>query len=175
MQLLAKDRDARFPTARAARAALAACEDSPRNGPGELVAYLAKRFPPSSQHAVRAPKGTKAAPGAGAEDVEVTNTADLADGLADDLGDEPAACTTATAPAPGAPPAEATAPDVVPSSASDLDASDCALPAHPIGDAAPTAPAAAWLLRPHRSGRGALGVVVVSALLAVVAIVLLLR
>jgi hypothetical protein len=63
----------------------------------------------------------------------------------------------------------------VPSSASGLDARDFSLPAHTISDVEPAAPAAAWLLRPHRSGSGALGVVVVSALLAVVAIVLLLR
>ena len=60
MQLLANDREARYATAREAAAGLMQCQDAPKNGPSELVAYLAKRFPPGSQHAQRAPEGTSA-------------------------------------------------------------------------------------------------------------------
>lgn len=162
MQLLAKDRDARFQSARDAVAALVACEDAPRNGPGELVAYLAKRFPPSSQQAVRAPKGTKAA--TSAKDAEVTATADLDEA-------EPAG-TTATAPEGEARPSQTAAHGIASSTASEPSAHGSPLPARTIGA---VAPAAAWLLGPHPSGRTrALSVIALSALLVVVVFAVLL-
>jgi serine/threonine protein kinase len=45
MKLLARDRDARYPTAEAVVDALLACCDAPRDGRGELVSLLAQRFP----------------------------------------------------------------------------------------------------------------------------------
>ena len=163
MKLLAKDRDARFQSARDAVAALVTCEDAPRNGPGELVAYLAKRFPPDSQRAVRAPKGTKAAPGA--EGAEVTATADLDEA-------EPAG-TTATAHAAGAPPSDTNAHDLENGAASEPSAHGSPLPARAVGALA-VAPAAAWLLNPDRFGRSrALSMITVSVILAVVVFALL--
>lgn len=52
MRLLSKEREDRYATAAQAIAALVQCKDAPRNGTGELVAFLAKRFPAGSQHAV---------------------------------------------------------------------------------------------------------------------------
>ena len=160
MQLLAKDRDARFPSARAAVAALSACDEASRNGSSELVAYLAKRFPPDSQRAVRAPKGTKAT--TSAKDAEVTATADLDE-------DEPAG-TTATAPEGEARPSQPAGRGH--RAASEPSAHGSPLPARTIGA---VAPAAAWLLGPHPSGRSrALSVIALSALLVVVVFALLL-
>jgi len=45
MKLLARDRDARYPTAEAAIEALLRCADAPRDGRGELATLLAERFP----------------------------------------------------------------------------------------------------------------------------------
>ena len=45
MKLLARDRDARYPTAEAAIEALLRCDDAPRDGRGELASLLAERFP----------------------------------------------------------------------------------------------------------------------------------
>jgi serine/threonine-protein kinase len=45
MRLLARDREARYPTAAAAIDDLARCADHPRDGRGELVRWLAHRFP----------------------------------------------------------------------------------------------------------------------------------
>ncbi|HEX3476413.1 MAG TPA: protein kinase [Kofleriaceae bacterium] len=45
MTLLARDRDARYPTARAAIDALLGCADVPRDGRGELAELLLERFP----------------------------------------------------------------------------------------------------------------------------------
>jgi serine/threonine protein kinase len=52
MRLLAKAREERYATAADTIAALVQCQDAPRNGTGELVAFLAKRFPTGSQHAI---------------------------------------------------------------------------------------------------------------------------
>lgn len=73
MKLLAKERDARYPTARAAIADLLSCRDVPRNGPGELVSFLAKRYPSGSQYAQPAPKGTAAGGTAATESLFSTN------------------------------------------------------------------------------------------------------
>lgn len=58
LRLLAKDRAHRYPTAREAISALLACQDAPQNGPSELAAYLAERFPKGSPHARQESKET---------------------------------------------------------------------------------------------------------------------
>ena len=45
MRLLARDRQARYPAAAAAIDDLARCADHPRDGRGELVRWMAHRFP----------------------------------------------------------------------------------------------------------------------------------
>jgi serine/threonine-protein kinase len=51
MRLLARDRDARYPTARAALDDLMRCADAPRDGRGELARLLAERFPSPAMRA----------------------------------------------------------------------------------------------------------------------------
>lgn len=58
LRLLAKDRADRYPSAREAISALLACGDAPQNGPAELAAYLAERFPQGSPQVRREPKET---------------------------------------------------------------------------------------------------------------------
>jgi serine/threonine protein kinase len=71
MKLLARDRDARYPTAEAAIEALLQCGDVPRDGRGELMRLLAARFPkagsssrgkataaPGVPHTLRIERGT---------------------------------------------------------------------------------------------------------------------
>jgi serine/threonine protein kinase len=78
MKLLAKAREDRHATAAATIAALVQCQDAPRNGTGELVAFLAKRFPAGSQRAVPAAAATGSGGSAErtktAQNTEITET-----------------------------------------------------------------------------------------------------
>ncbi len=49
MKLLARDREDRYPTADAAIEDLARCADHPRDGRGELVRWMQRRFPPEAR------------------------------------------------------------------------------------------------------------------------------
>lgn len=62
LKLLARDRDERYPTAEAAIEALLHCADAPRDGRGELVHFLAERFPRPTGSRSQRIAGSAAAP-----------------------------------------------------------------------------------------------------------------
>jgi serine/threonine protein kinase len=74
MQLLARDREDRYPTAEAAIEALARCADNPRNGRSELVRWMAQQFPEDARDRAGTPRPAAGAP---ADEPQTPRTATL--------------------------------------------------------------------------------------------------